>query len=65
MSTRRIVGIVTGIAGVVISVGHILLAFFTRIPERYHGHEGIVIFGFALAVIGLLLLSGGNRNDSE
>ena len=61
MSTKRTIGIVTAIAGVAISLGHILLAVFTRIPERYHGHDGIVIFGFALAVIGLLLLSGGKQ----
>ena len=61
MSTRRTIGIVTAIAGVAISLGHILLAVFTRIPERYHGHETIVFFGFALAVVGLLLISVGKQ----
>ncbi len=57
MSTRRIAGIIIGLAGIVLSVGHIALAFFANTPERYHGHEVVVALGLALAVIGILLLT--------
>jgi len=56
MKTRRIVGGVTAIVGVAISVGHVLLAFFDSTPERYHTHLALVALGFALALGGLLLL---------
>ena len=56
MSTRRITGIVAGVAGVAISVGHIVMALVDDKPERYHGHEVIVLIGFALALAGLLLI---------
>ena len=56
MSTRRITGIVSGITGVAISVGHIALALLDNTPERYHGHEVIVLIGFVLALAGLMLI---------
>jgi hypothetical protein len=56
MKTRRIVGGVTAIVGVAISVGHVVLAFFDSTPERYHTHLALVALGFALALGGLLLL---------
>jgi len=56
MKTRRIVGGVTAIVGVAISVGHVVMAFFDNTPERYHTHLPLVALGFALAIGGLLLL---------
>lgn len=56
MKTRRIVGGVTAIVGVAISVGHVVLAFFDTTPERYHAHLALVALGFGLALGGLLLL---------
>lgn len=56
MNTRRIIGIVIGVTGVIIATGHYVLAFFSSTPERYHGHEALVGVGFALIVIGILLI---------
>lgn len=56
MSTRRTIGIVAAVIGLVISIGHILLAFISRTPEKHHGHEVIVTIGIVLALGGLLLL---------
>jgi len=56
MTTRRTIGIVAALVGLAISVGHILLAFLSSTPERYHGHEVIVTIGAVLAIGGLLLL---------
>lgn len=58
MKTRRTIGLVIGFVGVLISVGHLIFAFFDDTPERYHPHMGIVVLGFVLAVGGLLLLVG-------
>lgn len=60
MTTRRTIGIAAAIVGVAISVGHILLAFVSTTPERYHGHGVIVAIGIVLALGGLLLL-GSDR----
>jgi hypothetical protein len=56
MKKRRIVGGVTAIVGVAISIGYVALAFFDSTPERYHTHLALVALGFALALGGLLLL---------
>ncbi len=61
MITRRIAGIVTGAVGVLISVGHLVAVLFSNAPERYHGHETIVAIGFALTVLGLLLIGADKR----
>ncbi len=61
MSTRRVVGIVTAVAGVAISIGHLVFGIFDRIPEKYHSHQAIVATGFALAIGGLLLLGTGKQ----
>ena len=56
MSTRQVVGIALAIVGLAVSIGHLVFAIFDRIPEKYHSHQAIVAIGFALAIIGLLLL---------
>lgn len=61
MSTRRIAGIIMSLTGVVISVGHLALGMFSRAAERDHQHEGIVLVGLVLTLIGILLLSDGKR----
>ena len=58
---RRIIGIVTGFAGIIISLGHLVLALVSSTPERTHGHEVVVAIGFALAVVGILLLGTDRR----
>lgn len=56
MSTRRIIGIVMGVTGALISLGHLILMVFTNLLERYHGFETWVAIGFFLAVIGIILI---------
>ena len=56
MSTRRIVGIVIGVAGVVVSLGHLALMMIFRTEEPYHGLGTWVPLGLVLAVIGILLI---------
>ncbi len=63
MSTRRIVGIVISLTGIIISVGHLVLAIFSRTAERDHSHEGIVFAGLALTLVGLLMLADDKRRD--
>ncbi len=53
MNKRRFIGIVLALTGIVVSIGHLI----SRTPERYHGHELLVVIGLALTVIGILLLS--------
>ncbi len=61
MSTRRIAGIVRGVGGVLISIWHLVAVLFSDAPERDHQHEAIVLVGFALAVLGLLIIGTGRR----
>lgn len=61
MGTRRIIGIAAGLAGIIISLGHLVLALVSNTPERYHGHEAVVAIGFALAVVGIMLLGTDRR----
>jgi len=61
MSTRRIAGIVMGVSGVLISIGHLVAVLFSDAPERDHQHEAIVLVGFALTVLELLLIGTGRR----
>ena len=56
MRTRRIVGIVIGVAGVVITIGHLALMMIFRTEEPYHGLGTWVPLGLVLAVIGILLI---------
>ena len=57
MSTRQVIGAITGVTGVVISVVHIVLMLFTDVRYRYHGMELWTAVGFALAVVGVLILT--------
>ncbi len=63
MSTRRIAGIVMGVSGVLISIWHLVAVLFSDAPERDHQHEAIVLVGFALAVLGLLLIGKDRRQQ--
>ena len=56
LSNRRIIGLITAIVGVAISIAHLVFGLFDRVPEKYHGHEVIVALGFGLAIVGLLFL---------
>lgn len=53
LSNRRIIGLITAIVGVAISIGHLVFGLFDRVPEKYHGHEVIVGLGFGLAIVGI------------
>jgi len=56
MKPRQIVGIVLGVAGVVISVGHLVLMMVFQTREPYHGLETWVPLGLLLVVAGVLLM---------
>lgn len=56
MKPRQIVGIVLGVAGIVISIGHLVLMMIFRTSEPYHGFGTWMMLGLALAVVGILLL---------
>ena len=56
MKTRQVVGIVLGVAGAVISVGHLALMIVFEEREPYHGLQTWVPLGLILAVVGILLL---------
>lgn len=56
MKTRQIVGIVLGSAGVLISVGHLVLMMIFETREPYHGFGTWVMLGLGLAVAGILLI---------
>jgi hypothetical protein len=62
MRTQRIVGIVLGVAGVVITIGHLALMMIFRTEEPYHGIGTWVPLGLVLAVIGILLIG---KNDNK
>jgi len=56
MRTRQIVGIVLGSAGVLISVGHLVIMMIFNAREPYHGLTTWVLLGLGLAVVGILLM---------
>ena len=56
MKTRQIVGIILGAAGVLISVGHLVLMMIFNTREPYHGLTTWVLLGLGLAVAGILLM---------
>jgi hypothetical protein len=56
MTRKQTVGVVLGVAGVVISVGHLVLMMIFHTTEPYHGLLTWVMPGLALTVIGLVLL---------
>jgi hypothetical protein len=62
MQTRQIVGIVFGSAGVLISVGHLVLMMIFQTREPYHGFGTWLMLGLVLTVVGILLL---RKNESE
>lgn len=57
MPTRQVIGAVTGVTGVVISMIHIALMVFTDVRYRYHGMELWTGVGFVVAVVGVLILT--------
>ena len=56
MKARQIVGIVLGSAGVLISVGHLVLMMIFDTREPYHGFTTWLMLGLGLAVIGIFLI---------
>jgi len=56
MRPRQIVGIVLGVAGVVISIGHLVLMMVFQTRESYHGFGTWVMLGLVLTVAGILLI---------
>ena len=61
MSKRRIVGILVALMGLVLTIGHFVLQGLSNVPERYHGHTGVVAVGVGLMLIGFILLAGGKE----
>lgn len=56
MKARQIVGVVLGSAGVLISVGHLVLMMIFDTREPYHGFTNWLMLGLGLAIIGIFLI---------
>ncbi len=56
MTLRQEIGITLALTGILINLGHLALFFFSAQPEKYHGHELIIGFGFVLALVGVALM---------
>lgn len=61
MTWRQEIGIVLGLTGILINVGHLALFFFSANSEKYHGHELVIGFGIVLALIGVALMIDEKR----
>ena len=56
ITLRQQLGIMLGLIGTLFNIAHFVSIFFSDKPEKYHGHELVVVFGTALALIGLVLM---------
>lgn len=63
MKTKRIIGVVSGVTGVLILLVHLALMMFTDLSKIYHGYELWIGIGFFLAVIGIILIGTDKKND--
>lgn len=61
MSKRRITGIVVGLLGLLLTMGHFVLQGLSSVPERYHGHTSVVAAGVMLMLIGFFMLAVGRE----
>ncbi len=61
LTTRQVIGVVTAVTGVALSIFHLILMVFTDLPRRYHNNELWVAIGFGLAFAGIILL----KTDKE
>lgn len=61
MSKRRITGIVVGLIGLLLTMGHFVLQGLSSVPERYHGHTSVVAVGVMLMVIGFFMVTAGKE----
>lgn len=60
-TTRQVIGVVTAVSGVALSMIHLSLMIFTDLPRTSHNNELWVAIGFILAVGGLVLLKTGKK----
>ena len=56
MKTKQIIGVVLASAGVLISIGHLVLMMVFQTREPYHGLGTWVMLGLGLMVVGLFLI---------
>lgn len=61
MSSRRIVGTLVALIGLLLTIGHFVLQGLSSVPERYHGHTSVVAIGVMLMLIGLFMITGGKE----
>lgn len=61
MSSRRIVGILVAVIGLLLTIGHFVLQGLSSVPERYHGHTWVVAVGVMLMLIGFFMITGGKE----
>lgn len=61
MSKRRITGVVVGLIGMILTMGHFVLQSLSTVPERYHGHTWVVVVGVMLMLFGFFMLTGGKQ----
>lgn len=55
-TTRQVIGVVTAVTGVALSIFHLILMIFTDLPRRYHNNELWIAIGLGLALGGIILL---------
>lgn len=59
MSKQRVTGIIVGLAGLLVTMGHFILQALNNVPERYHGHTSWVAVGVILMLVGFFMLTAG------
>jgi hypothetical protein len=60
-TTRQVIGVVTGVTGVALSIFHLILMIFTNLPRRYHNNELWIAIGLGLALGGIVLLKTSKK----
>lgn len=61
MGVRQLVGIILGVGGALVSVGHLVWMFVTGNREPYHGFLTWVMLGLVMVAVGLALIGPDRR----
>lgn len=61
MELKRLVGVILGVGGAVVTVGHLVWMFVTGEREPYHGFLTWVMTGIVMVAAGLALMGTGRR----
>ncbi len=61
MELKRLVGVILGVGGAVVTVGHLVWMFVADDREPYHGFLTWVMTGIVMVAAGLALMGTGRR----